>query len=197
MKTTDSGTYTCKVSNVAGSVECSANLFVKGLHSSFDTFGRPRDPFYISVFLFSTALLNNSLPSTEPATFTEKLEPSQLLKKGDATQLVCKVTGTPPIKITWFANDRELRESSKHKMSFVESTAVLRLTDVAIEDSGEYMCEAQNEAGSDHCTSIVIVKGRFSPHPHVTKLWAHSTGPCPLTQAILFYYRVTLLYQGI
>jgi hypothetical protein len=82
-------------------------------------------------------------------------------------------------------------------MSFAESTAVLRLTDVAIEDSGEYMCEAQNEAGSDHCTGIVIVKGWFSLHPHVTKYWAHSTDPCPLTQAIVFYYRVTLLYQGI
>lgn len=33
VKPTDSGKYTCKVSNVAGSVTCTANLFVKGLHS--------------------------------------------------------------------------------------------------------------------------------------------------------------------
>lgn len=103
--------------------------------------------------------LNDSFSFTEPATFVEKLEPSQLLKKGDASQLTCKVTGTPPIKITWFVNDREIKESSKHKMSFVESTAVLKLADVAVEDSGEYMCEAKNEAGSDHCSSILIVKG--------------------------------------
>lgn len=115
----------------------------------------------ISRYLFLTFL--NFFPSVEPATFVEKLEPSQLLKKGDATQLVCKVTGTPPIKITWFVNDREIKDSSRHKMSFVESTAVLRLTDVAVEDSGEYMCEAQNEAGSDHCGSILIVKGLCSP----------------------------------
>lgn len=118
--------------------------------------------------------LNNFFPSTEPATFVEKLEPSQLLKKGDSTQLGCKVTGTPPIKITWFANDREVKESNKHKMSFVESTAVLRLTDVAIEDSGEYMCEAQNEAGSDHCGSILIVKGLCSHCP----LCYQSCSPC-------------------
>lgn len=36
VKTSDSGTYTCKVSNVAGGVECSANLFVKGLHCFLD-----------------------------------------------------------------------------------------------------------------------------------------------------------------
>lgn len=33
VKPSDSGDYICKVSNVAGSVACSANLFVKGLHS--------------------------------------------------------------------------------------------------------------------------------------------------------------------
>uniref|UniRef100_A0A8I3PWK2 Ig-like domain-containing protein n=1 Tax=Canis lupus familiaris TaxID=9615 RepID=A0A8I3PWK2_CANLF len=130
VKTSDSGTYTCQVGNAAGSVECSANLFVK-----------------------------------EPATFIEKLEPSQLLKKGDSTQLACKVAGTPPIKITWFANDRELKEGGRHRMSFVESTAVLSLTEVTTEDSGEYMCEAQNEAGSDHCGSILIVK----ESPYFTK----------------------------
>lgn len=50
-------------------------------------------------------------------------------------------------------------------MSFVESTAVLTLKDVATDDSGEYMCEAQNEAGSDHCGSILIVKGLCSHCP--------------------------------
>lgn len=193
MKTLDSGTYTCKVSNVAGTVECSADLFVKGLPSSLDAcdFSPTQVLFLFRLFL------NNSLPSTEPATFVEKLEPSQLLKKGEATQLACRVTGTPPIKITWFANDRELRESSKHKMSFVESTAVLGLTDVAIEDSGEYMCKAQNEAGSDHCTSVVIVKGLSSRDLRMTQPLTRSPDPCPLTRAILFYCRTSLFYQGV
>lgn len=34
VKTSESGNYVCKVSNKAGAVECSANLFVKGLTSS-------------------------------------------------------------------------------------------------------------------------------------------------------------------
>ena len=41
VKTTDSGTYTCKVSNVAGAVECSATLFVKGLQNFLDIFELP------------------------------------------------------------------------------------------------------------------------------------------------------------
>uniref|UniRef100_A0A803K702 Ig-like domain-containing protein n=1 Tax=Xenopus tropicalis TaxID=8364 RepID=A0A803K702_XENTR len=35
VKTSDSGNYVCKVSNTAGAVECSANVFVKGLHSLY------------------------------------------------------------------------------------------------------------------------------------------------------------------
>lgn len=34
VKPADSGAYSCKVSNAAGSASCSANLFVQGLHNS-------------------------------------------------------------------------------------------------------------------------------------------------------------------
>lgn len=37
VKPADSGVYSCKVSNAAGSVVCSANLFVKGLQLLFLT----------------------------------------------------------------------------------------------------------------------------------------------------------------
>ncbi|NXH49300.1 TITIN protein, partial [Dicaeum eximium] len=123
VKTTDSGKYTCKVSNVAGSVTCSANLFVK-----------------------------------EPAAFKEKLEPTHLVKKGGYAELTCEVTGTPEIKITWFKDDRELKESDKYRISFTKSLAVLHVSEVDTEDSGEYICEAKNDAGKDICSSVVTVK---------------------------------------
>ncbi|NXD91739.1 TITIN protein, partial [Chaetorhynchus papuensis] len=123
VKPTDSGKYTCKVSNVAGSVTCSANLFVK-----------------------------------EPAAFKEKLEPTHLVKKGGYAELTCEVTGTPEIKITWFKDDRELKESDKYRISFTKSLARLHVSEVDIEDSGEYICEAKNDAGKDICSSVVTVK---------------------------------------
>lgn len=104
-------------------------------------------------------LLNVFLKPTEPAAFTEKLEPAHLVKKGGYAELTCKVTGTPEIKITWFKHDRELKESDKFRMSFTKSLAVLHLTDVETEDSGEYICEARNDAGKDTCSTIVTVKG--------------------------------------
>ncbi|NWV68584.1 TITIN protein, partial [Malurus elegans] len=123
VKLTDSGKYTCQVSNVAGSVTCSANLFVK-----------------------------------EPAAFKEKLEPTHLVKKGGYAELTCEVAGTPEIKITWFKDDRELKESDKYNISFTKSLAILRVSEVDTEDSGEYICEAKNDAGKDTCSSVVTVK---------------------------------------
>ncbi|NXI26726.1 TITIN protein, partial [Sterrhoptilus dennistouni] len=123
VKPSDSGKYTCEVSNVAGSVTCSANLFVK-----------------------------------EPAAFKEKLEPTHLVKKGGYAELTCEVTGTPEIKITWFKDDRELKESDKYRISFTKSLAILHVSEVDTEDSGEYICEAKNDAGKDICSSVVTVK---------------------------------------
>lgn len=172
VKPADSGEYICKASNLAGSVARSANLFVKGLRLlPFSPPGREwsgrlppctgargRQP-GSRESLSSVFALTACLQSPEPAAFVERLEPSRLLKKGDYAQLACKVTGSPEIKITWFKNDREIKERDKYKMSFAKSMAILKLIDVAIEDSGEYLCEARNDAGKDTCSSIVTVKG--------------------------------------
>lgn len=110
--------------------------------------------------LFAALLILKAfLKSTEPAAFKEKLEPTHLVKKGGYAELTCKVTGTPEIKITWFKDDRELKESDKHRMSFTKSLAILHLSEVETEDSGEYICEAKNDAGKDTCSSVVTIKG--------------------------------------
>jgi len=110
-------------------------------------------------------VLNILLKSTVPAAFKEKLEPTHLVKKGGYAELTCEVTGTPEIKITWFKDDRELKESDKYRMSFAKSLATLHLTEVETEDSGEYICEAKNDAGKDICSSIVTIKGVCNIQP--------------------------------
>uniref|UniRef100_A0A8U8C1Y8 Uncharacterized protein n=1 Tax=Geospiza parvula TaxID=87175 RepID=A0A8U8C1Y8_GEOPR len=44
-------------------------------------------------------------------------------------------------------------------ISFTKSLAILRVSEVDTEDSGEYICEAKNDAGKDICSSVVTVKG--------------------------------------
>lgn len=63
------------------------------------------------------------------------------------------------IQVTWFKNNKELNESNTIRMSFVNSEAVLNITDVKVEDSGSYSCEAVNDVGSDSCSAEIVIKG--------------------------------------
>ncbi|KAK1196573.1 TITIN protein, partial [Pygoscelis papua] len=102
----------------------------------------------------STALLT----VTEPPSFVKKVDPSYLLTPGDSARLQCKIKGSPEIQVTWFKNNKEIRESNTHRMSFVNSVAVLDILEMKVDDSGSYSCEAVNEVGSDSCTTEVVVK---------------------------------------
>lgn len=91
----------------------------------------------------------------------KKVDPSYLLTPGDSARLQCKIKGSPEIQVTWFKNNKEIRESNTHRMSFVNSVAVLDILEMKVDDSGSYSCEAVNEVGSDSCTTEVVVKGLF------------------------------------
>uniref|UniRef100_A0A8C4YK53 Ig-like domain-containing protein n=1 Tax=Gopherus evgoodei TaxID=1825980 RepID=A0A8C4YK53_9SAUR len=92
---------------------------------------------------------------------SEKVDPSYLLTPGESAHLQCKIKGSLEIQVTWFKNNKEIRESNTYRMSFVNSVAVLDISDVKVEDSGSYSCEAVNDAGSDSCSTEIVVKGLF------------------------------------
>uniref|UniRef100_A0A8C8ACC2 Ig-like domain-containing protein n=1 Tax=Otus sunia TaxID=257818 RepID=A0A8C8ACC2_9STRI len=79
-------------------------------------------------------------------------------EEGDSARLQCKIKGSPEIQVTWFKNNKEIRESNTHRMSFVNSVAVLDILEMKVDDSGSYSCEAVNEVGSDSCATEVVVK---------------------------------------
>ncbi|KAM4608731.1 titin-like [Polymixia lowei] len=94
----------------------------------------------------------------EPPTFSMKLEPSQLVETGQPLTLSCKVHGSPVISAKWFKNGCEISSDYRHTMSFSNSVASLEVVDCTVEDSGDYVCVASSEAGSDRCSSTVTVK---------------------------------------
>ncbi|XP_074514104.1 cell adhesion molecule DSCAM-like [Sebastes fasciatus] len=96
----------------------------------------------------------------EAPTFTMKLEPSQLLRTGQPLKLSCKVQGTPVISIRWFMNGSEITSDRRRSTSFDSSVATLEVEDCSVEDSGDYVCTAFSEAGSDRCSCSATVKGR-------------------------------------
>uniref|UniRef100_A0A287CWB2 Ig-like domain-containing protein n=2 Tax=Marmotini TaxID=337730 RepID=A0A287CWB2_ICTTR len=105
----------------------------------------------------------------EPPRFIKKLEPSRIVKQDEYTRYECKIGGSPEIKVLWYKDETEIQESSKFRMSFIDSVAVLEMHGLSVEDSGDYTCEAHNAAGSASSSTSLKVKEppvfRKKPHP--------------------------------
>lgn len=95
----------------------------------------------------------------------KKLEATRLITCGDSSRLDCKVTGSPVITFKWFKDEMEITPSSKYIMAVEDLVASLEIVQCTVEESGEYVCVASSDAGSDRCCSTVTVKGWFYVKP--------------------------------
>lgn len=109
---------------------------------------------------FPSLTLCFSFGSIEPPRFIKKLEPSRVVKQDEYTRYECKIGGSPEIKVLWYKDETEIQESSKFRMSFIDSVAVLEMHGLSVEDSGDYTCEAHNAAGSASSSTSLKVKGQ-------------------------------------
>lgn len=83
------------------------------------------------------------------------------MKQDEYTRYECKIGGSPEIKVLWYKDETEIQESSKFRMSFLDSVAVLEMHNLSVEDSGDYTCEARNAAGSASSSTSLKVKGQL------------------------------------
>lgn len=97
----------------------------------------------------------------EPPKFVMKLDSNKLVLNRSLATLECKVTGSPEISIRWYKNETEISSNDKYQMAFIDSVATLQISNCCVEDSGDYICQASSEAGSDRCSCLVTVKGLF------------------------------------
>lgn len=81
------------------------------------------------------------------------------LNEGETLSLSCHVRGSPPLKVQWMKDRRELTSSAGTKITFVDGTASLEMLSVSKTNAGDYLCKATNEVGSEFCKSKVTIKG--------------------------------------
>lgn len=120
-----------------------------------------------------------------------KLPPTKFLKQGDSLRLECKVSGTAPLKVTWYKHDSKVTDGPNCRTSFVDSVAVLELLSTSFDDDGVYTCEAQNDAGLVSCSTTLSVKGQ--PVENSSFLLHYSVNCCEL---FMFHWRFWCVAQS-
>lgn len=78
---------------------------------------------------------------------------------GDPVILECRVAGTPHISVKWIKDGKELQSSPKQHLYFENNLSRLVVTASRLDDSGEYVFEAQNTVGTCRCKVQLIVLG--------------------------------------
>lgn len=97
----------------------------------------------------------------EPPRFIQMPTPVVALREGQSTTFECHVVGTPEIRVTWYLDGNEMTDEAKYSISFIDGLATLKVTQARVSDSGIYVCEAHNDAGSESCSIELKVKGWF------------------------------------
>jgi len=82
---------------------------------------------------------------------------------------MCTITaGDPPLLIRWFKGNETLAESEKRKIMLLDdTTSMLSLVKLDLEDAGTYTCRANNSAGSVLYSADLRVKGTYSKKPNI------------------------------
>uniref|UniRef100_A0A3P8SVR7 Ig-like domain-containing protein n=1 Tax=Amphiprion percula TaxID=161767 RepID=A0A3P8SVR7_AMPPE len=93
----------------------------------------------------------------EPPVFTVKPE-SQDASPASNVVLKASFTGSAPLVVKWFREEREIFTGGKCFIKKDASSSSLELHSVKPSDSAKYTCQVSNDAGKVDCTTVLFVK---------------------------------------
>lgn len=95
-----------------------------------------------------------------PPTFTKK--PSEHIEdaEGKLVKLESRVSGSQPLSVSWYKDNREINTSDIYDISFISNTAVMCLKNATVTDSGIYTCSTSNDAGTASFRVVINITGR-------------------------------------
>lgn len=135
IKVEQTGAYTCRAENVAGSVTSTA-----------------------TVNMVEVTEWEKAIEQTYPQ-FVHKLSPVKVMD-GESVNFTCVVDAKPTPKVEWFHNRKLLKEGKQITiLQDTEGVCSLAISEVFPEDEGEYVCRATNVLGETVCATSLIVEG--------------------------------------
>ncbi len=79
---------------------------------------------------------------------------------GSNVTLECRVTGSQPLAVSWYKDNKEIQSGAKYKLDVRESTASVTIIGLEQSDGGVYTCRASNDAGETETSNTLSVKGQ-------------------------------------
>lgn len=148
--------YTMEVSNRVGKDQCSCSVTVLGLFCSL-CFFHNYDLRNHKIVIMKKVIF----PSTDrvlPPSFTKNLKKVDG-NIGNNITMESKVSGSQPMSISWYKDDKEITSGQKYQLEMKETTATLGITQIEKCDEGVYTCRATNSAGFKESSGTLCVKG--------------------------------------
>lgn len=94
-----------------------------------------------------------------PPSFTKRPSESMMDSVGKTVKMEGRVSGSQPLEVTWYKDDREVYGSDNYDVSFMDNVAVLSIRTSSCSDGGVYTCKASNEAGEAFCRVSLSISG--------------------------------------
>lgn len=84
---------------------------------------------------------------------------NQDVKPGTTVSIRTAFTGTAPLAVKWFREEKEIITGGSYFIKKDASSSSLELQSVKPSDSAKYTCQVSNDAGKVDCTTVLFVKG--------------------------------------
>ena len=83
--------------------------------------------------------------------------PKVIVNETKTASLLCSASGNPAVQISWSKTKGSLPRSRTK----VASNGLMQITNVGLEDAGEYKCDARSILGKDEKTASLVVQSRL------------------------------------
>ncbi|XP_058156555.1 muscle M-line assembly protein unc-89-like [Dasypus novemcinctus] len=103
-------------------------------------------------FVFSSDITN------EPPKLLQEMPKHSRCREGDSVIFECLIAGEPQPLVTWFKNGTVLQQSQKFQFEEVNCSHRLYINDLNTQDSGKYICVAENNSGIAESVSYLTVE---------------------------------------
>lgn len=103
-------------------------------------------------------------PNAQPPVF-EKVFSNARFAQGGIASFEGRVTGKPQPEVTWTRKGAPLLSSTKHRLSYNETTGdiTFQINQIGPGDEGEYVCTAKNQYGAAICSVFIQPEGFQMP----------------------------------